>query len=59
MNPSVHLSVCCMLYKLFRPLSLLEFMQTRAAGYLSSLISSLIPLLSKAQAIQAIPITLL
>lgn len=61
---SLHLSTQCMVY-IFSFLahrsiiSLLEFQQTQAAGYLSSLISSLIPLLSEAQAIQTIPITLL
>lgn len=62
---SLHLSTQCMVYIFSflahrsRIISLLEFQQTQAAGYLSSLISSLIPLLSEAQAIQTIPITLL
>ena len=61
-NLSVHSSFSIVCYKYVPPsltgpiTSPLEIQQSQAAGYLSSLISSLIPLLSEAQEIQAIPV---
>lgn len=61
-NLSVHSSFSIVCYKYFPPsltcpiTSPLEIQQSQAAGYLSPLISSLIPLLSEAQEIQAIPV---